>query len=213
MSTMLSQWLLSAPEINLQLLQELFEGLPLDSYTLRGYRLRRHSTFENTEGGFVILPQQPFLQSSLYNHLLGGVDRIYEPLETRLLGSKVFHELLKNFEASTNRPLSKIGVHQIRTLCEGSIPGLPTPEGLHRDGFDVIGIYCVARKNIEGGLTSLYQNEHSLPILRWQLQPGELLVIDDRRLLHYTSPLLAANCHMGWRDVFVLTGTLKSALV
>jgi hypothetical protein len=37
------------------------------------------------------------------------------------------------------------------------------------------------------------------------IEPGTLLVFDDRRLYHYTSPIFTSDSRQGRRDVFILT--------
>jgi histidine decarboxylase len=84
--------------------------------------------------------------------------------------------------------------------------GNPAPEGIHRDGVDLVGIFSVDRHDIDGAETHLYPSkEGKQPVLSKVLYPGEFLVFKDDQYFHYTSPVKAIGFGQGTRDVFVLT--------
>lgn len=45
---------------------------------------------------------------------------------------------------------NEISIHQIKTTTSSTQIGKSASEGIHRDGVDVMGIFCVNRQNIEG---------------------------------------------------------------
>lgn len=196
--------------VDLAQLSFFFENLPGDPYLENleeKYRFRRLSRFKVTANSLVKLPHACLFQSKKYNPLLGDVIREYEELDTRLSELDDFQNILLEFFefcklCSTS---NEIAVHQIRTVASVGQIGKPAPEGIHRDGVDLVGIFCVQRKGIEGAETHLYKEKNGSPIFRKILNPGELLVFSDSQFFHFTSPIEATGSVEGVRDVFVLT--------
>ena len=66
-----------------------------------------------------------------------------------------------------------------------------------QDGFQLVGIFCVARQGIAGGETSLMRSamvDGTAPL--WGprvLPPGAAVVCNDRAVFHYTSPIEPAG--------------------
>lgn len=202
--------------INVDELKQSFAHLPADPYLEGDYRFRRLSHFKvvNHPRGvseiahLIRLPHRRLFQSKQYNPLLGDVVREYAELDDELIQLESFQQLLWEFFqfcqlCSTS---NEIGVHQIRTTANLGKLGNPAPEGIHRDGVDVVGIFSVDRNGIDGGETHLYKQKHdSQPALSKVLNPGEFLVFKDDQYFHYTSPVNAIAHEQGTRDVFVLT--------
>jgi hypothetical protein len=136
---------------------------------------------------------------------LGDVAREYLELEDELIQLPDFQTLVLDFFEFCRHCSSstEVGVHQIRITADQQM-GNPAPEGIHRDGVDLIGIVCVNRDGIEGGETHLYPAKDRGPVFAKVLAPGELLVVNDHRFFHYTTPVQARSTR-GVRDVFVLT--------
>jgi hypothetical protein len=100
----------------------------------------------------------------------------------------------------------EIGVHQIRIVCEGLKIGYPVPEGPHQDGFDYVAIYCINVFNAAGGVSSLYAgSKDGEMVYRGTLKAGDGLIVDDRKVFHYTSPIAASDGGFGFRDICVVT--------
>ena len=184
-----------------------FANLPVDPYLAGSYRFRRFSHVRVLGDRLVKLPHTFFFQSKDYNPLLGDVKREYPELEDGLLELDAFQEMVLTFfdfcRLCSNS--TEIGVHQIRIIADPQHVGNPAPEGIHRDGVDLIGIVCIQREQLEGGETHLYQTKDGEPIFTKILNPGELLAFDDREFFHYTTPINAISMENGVRDVFVLT--------
>ena len=79
-----------------------------------------------------------------------------------------------------------------------------SPEGVHQDGFDHIAMIGVERCNIEGGDLMAYVSKDSDPFLIHQLQPGEMLMLNDRELWHNATPIKRITATAGYGDWFVL---------
>ncbi|WP_013334550.1 2OG-Fe dioxygenase family protein [Gloeothece verrucosa] len=191
--------------INLERLEKYFSQLPADPYLSGNYRFRRLSHLKIVKNQLIKLNSLPFYQSKDDNPLLGNVARIYPELDDRLITIPDFQKITQLFfefcQLCTN--INEIGIHQIRITTSNQQIGAPAPEGIHRDGVDLVGIFCVKRKDIEGGITNLYKAKDEQPIFSRILQPGEFLIFNDHQFFHYTSAITALNS--GLRDVFVFT--------
>lgn len=202
--------------IDVNKLENSFEHLPKDPYLAGNYRFRRLSHFKvignprskSEAARLMKLPHRRLFQSKQYNPLLGDVIREYAELDDELIQLEDFQRLIWEFFqfcqlCSTS---NEIGVHQIRTIATSGELGNPAPEGIHRDGVDVVGIFSVDRNGIGGGETHLYkQKDDNHPALSKVLNPGEFLVFKDDQYFHYTSPVNTIATERGTRDVFVLT--------
>jgi hypothetical protein len=194
--------------IRLDQLEPWFNNLPTDPYLEGNYRQRRLSRFKVSDQGLQQLPHRCLFQSKTYNPLLGDVVREFEELEPGLIELEDFQRMVLEFYEFCKLCSSadEVGVHQIRTIAYPHSVGHPAPEGIHRDGVDLVAIFCVHRSNIEGGETYLYQTKDQPPVFQKILNPGELIVFNDHQFLHFTSAVNATQPDTnGLRDVFVLT--------
>jgi hypothetical protein len=183
-----------------------FADLPIDPYLEGNYRFRRLSHFRISDHRLVQLPHTAMFQSKTYNSLLGNVVREYADLDPELINLPDFQALILEFFEFCQRcsTSNEVGVHQIRITADQGV-GNPAPEGIHRDGVDIIGIICVNRDGVAGGETHLYESKDRSPVFTKVLNPGELLVVNDHQLFHFTTPIQARSPGAGVRDVFVFT--------
>jgi hypothetical protein len=96
-----------------------------------------------------------------------------------------------------------IEAHQFRIDTSNGI-GRPTPEGAHRDGVDFVAILLVARENVSGGESRIFEfnGRHGQ---RFTLsEPWTLLLLDDQRVIHESTPI-QPTAEGGHRDTLVLT--------
>jgi len=209
------------PDHGLAALRPLFDRLPLDPYISGHFRRRRYSHFLAPAAGLAVtggkdgfdvehlqrLDHAFFLQSRTVNQLAGGIRREFAELEEGLLHLPIFSSVVKTFIDFFGIDAAKreFGVHQIRILCSAEFSGDPAPEGVHKDGFDYVGIFCVERHNIVGANTLLYRELGGQPIFSRALQPGEVVFTNDRTVFHYTDPVRPLGAQPGHRDVFVIT--------
>jgi hypothetical protein len=183
-----------------------FNNLPIDPYIKGKYRSRRLSRLMFAGEELIKLPHGYLYQSQKYNPLLGDIKREFSELEDELVQLDIFQQLVMAFADFCNlHPEAEIGVHQIRTSCSPNNFGNPAPEGIHQDGADFIGIFSVDRDNIQGGQTHLYAARKEKPVFNKILEPGELLLVNDRDFFHFTTPIKPLTASPGTRDVFVLT--------
>ncbi|HEY9644636.1 MAG TPA: 2OG-Fe dioxygenase family protein, partial [Coleofasciculaceae cyanobacterium] len=141
------------------------------------------------------------------NPILGDVAREYEELEDGLIELIDFQKIVWEFFQFCQlcTPHKEVAVHQIRTTASSQQMGNPAPEGIHRDGVDLVGIFSVNRRGVVGAETHLYKTRKGNPVFTKILNPGEFLVFRDDQYFHFTSPVSATTSEQGVRDVFVLT--------
>lgn len=198
-----------------------WRGLTLDRFMADGgtYRLRRYGAFElQRPGPLRLLPHEAYEQTREINPFNGGVRREFDSLEPGLAQHPVLDAFLTTLadvlDAVERQPVRwTIRLHPYRIRADLSSKGLPTPEGLHRDGVDYITTLMVHRHNVEGGETMVANTERQ-PVWQHTLaEPMELLVANDRRTLHSVTPIVAADpLQPAWRDVLVIAFTKPSGL-
>lgn len=191
-----------------------WNDLVLDAYMRDEgrYRKRRHAAFSvSVEGVITALPAQPHYQSLDYNVLNGGIARHFAPMHFENSASPVFTELLQRF-AELVKPLNAdvqswfAEAHQFRIEPTPDAAGLPTPEGVHRDGVDYVLVLMVARENIAAGTTTVHL-AGGLELGSFTLaKPFEAVWLDDSRIFHGVTAVHARNRELAaYRDVLVVT--------
>ncbi|MBV9696617.1 MAG: 2OG-Fe dioxygenase family protein [Gammaproteobacteria bacterium] len=190
-----------------------WERLPRDTYLRDGgaYRARRHSCFvQDLPGALTLQPRRPHWQPTTYNALHGGMERWFEPVEGAVLDSGAWQGLLTGlgalFAELHPSPRWHIEAHQFRIDTSGGI-GRPTPEGAHRDGVDCVALVLVDRRRVIGGETRVFATEGSSGVRFTMHEPWSMLLLDDARVIHETTPLQPEEGAggLGLRDTLVLT--------
>jgi hypothetical protein len=189
------------------LFEPFFSDLPLDPYIQGRFRRRRFSRFLGPPENLTRLEHKYFEQSSAINKLAGGIKRDFPELEDQLVRLPEFQMLVSRFVdfSKIEMETTEVGVHQIRIVASSGEIGEPAPEGIHQDGFDFVGIFCINRQNLLGAETHLHEDPDQPPIFAKELHPGEFVLVNDRRLYHYTTGMKAVGTVEGSRDVFVMT--------
>jgi len=191
-----------------------WNDMPLDRYMADGgrYRRRRHATFAVTARGDVQRqPHQPHYQSTDYNTLNGGVERWFEPIADASAASESLHTILQFCSATFGTLAPQIArwhveAHQFRIEARAGMQGLPTPEGMHRDGVDYVLVLLVRRQNIASGTTTIHAPDGRSLGSFTLTHPFDATLIDDARVFHGVTavePLDAAQ--PAYRDVLVVT--------
>ena len=186
-----------------------WNDLPPDRYLKDGgrYRRRRHSCFVAEGGKLTQSPHRAHWQPVEYNALHGGMQRWFDPMQPQVLAqpqwTRVLQSLARVADALRGPQPWFVEAHQFRIDTEGGI-GRPTPEGAHRDGVDLVAVFLVAREGIKGGETRVFQSEGPAGQRFTLTQPWSLLLLDDARVVHETTPIQPVGGR-GYRDTLVLT--------
>ncbi|MGW6785724.1 2OG-Fe dioxygenase family protein [Streptomyces sp. NPDC054987] len=202
----LNKWhyqLLTLPELPAEVLEE-FPTLPVDQYNEGKFRHRRFSQYRiRYADGWQpeLLPHRPFCQATEFNGVTGGLLREFEPLQ--IDPAPVIRA------GAEEIPLDhgvewQVDVHQWRVISNDDTRGISVPEGPHQDGHTYSLIAVVDRHNIGGGETQLMPMDSDEPFLGVKLQPGQAVVIDDRKMRHYATDIVAPRGEEGHRDLFLL---------
>ena len=146
-----------------------------------------------------------FFQSKKNNKYVGGIKRKFYPMT--LVIKKSIEKIIINF---INRDLiSKknvyLGAHAIRIVCNKNNLGYPVPEGFHHDGFDNVAIISVNKSSVSGGKSFLKNAKKKRIELSKTLRINEVLFFDDKKFMHYASPIKLTKNKLGFRDIIVLT--------
>lgn len=176
------------------------------------YRRRRHAVFALADG---LPPQrepnQPHYQTLQYNPLNGGVERWFAPVTEAAATSPILHALLafgtRIFDTVTQRSVRwRVEMHQFRIEARDDEPGLPTPEGVHRDGVDFVLVVMIQRHNVRQG-TTLIHDAAGNRVGEFTLErPLDMAWVDDHRVWHGVTPVEPEDpTQAAWRDVLVLT--------
>ncbi|MET7756978.1 2OG-Fe dioxygenase family protein [Streptomyces sp. NPDC005389] len=199
---------------DLEPFRDSWSRMPLDSYMADGgrYRRRRHATLSAPRASteYRVEAHQPHYQGLDYNTLNGGVARHYEPFEEQILRGRTMDSLLTLGCDIFGRlaPYSgwHIEAHQFRIEVDGEEVGLPTPEGVHRDGVTFVLMAMVGRSNATGGESTVF-NLDKQPVEKFSLtDPLDVALVNDERVFHGVTPIEQIDpAAPASRDVLVIT--------
>ena len=191
-----------------------WNDLPLDTQLPEGhrYRRRRHATLSAAAGGtaWKLEAHRPHYQSLDYNTLVGGIERWFEPFRPEAIASESFDRLVR-FCLALYAPLRPgaswhIECHQFRIEARPESAGLPTPEGVHRDGVDYVLVLMVSRVNIESGTTTVHAADGTLLGSFTLREPLDAALVDDNRVKHGVTAVTPIDpAKPAYRDVLVVT--------
>lgn len=208
---------------DLQRLAASWHRLPADAWLRDGgrYRRRRHGCWWSAGDGSTPpepVPHRAHWQPVSYNALHGGIERWFDPVEPAVATDAAWLRLIAGLAdcatALRGAPAGgrwAVEAHQFRIDTTDGI-GRPTPEGAHRDGVDLVAVILVARHAIRGGETRVFDATGPAGLRFTLEQPWSLLLLDDVRVIHETTPIqpLAGaagegDAGLGWRDTLVVT--------
>jgi hypothetical protein len=191
----------------------LWDQLPPDQHLRDGgrYRRRRHGCFVVSGTQVQAVPQRPHWQPVAYNALHGGIERHFEPLAPALVADPDWARLLAGLAgvAAGQRQDDAgpwfVEAHPFRIDTTDGI-GRPTPEGAHRDGVDLVAVLLMARHNVKGGETRVFDARGPQGVRFTLHEPGSALLLDDERVIHESTPIQPQDAALpAWRDTLVLT--------
>lgn len=176
------------------------------------YRRRRHAVYSlAADGRLQRLPHQPHFQSREYNSLNGGLERWFDPLDP-VLGEGASMRAVLGVCASVFGALApevrawQVEVHQFRIEARTGKAGLPTPEGVHRDGVDYVMVLLIDRHNIASGTTTVHAPDRQELGSFTLTRPCDATLLNDHRVFHGVTPIEPLNADLpAWRDVLVVT--------
>jgi hypothetical protein len=176
------------------------------------YRRRRFGAFAVSDKKIVRKPHQPHYQSRDYNRLNGGIERWFEPIADATADHPVFRACLRTcffiFDSLTEQPpdVWHVEAHQFRIETDRDQQGLPTPEGLHRDGVDWVLVMLVARENIAEGVTTIHDHNKQRLGSFTLTAPLDAAFVDDSRVYHGVTAVRPIDATKpAYRDVLVVT--------
>ena len=191
-----------------------WNDLELDTHLPDGhrYRRRRHATLAARAGEahFRTEAHQPHYQSLEYNPLAGGIERWFAPMRAEILAGATFRAVLEFcmglFGSLAPGRDWHVECHQFRIEARPGAAGLPTPEGVHRDGVDYVLVMLVNRVNIESGTTTVH-DARGLLLGSFTLSAAfDSALVDDNRVRHGVTAVHPVDASIpAYRDVLVVT--------
>lgn len=189
-------------------------NLESDTFMADGgeYRERTHGVFASskTDNLIRLLPYQPHFQTKYYNELNGDTARYSKEIPEQLLKNEVFEGLMKlshHLIFGLKPSNYYIEVHQFRINAEEDTFGLPTTEGIHRDGVSYVLMAMLQRNNVDGEETEIYDLDKK-PLAKFTLTDTlDIAIVDDTKVFHGVSPIykLSTTKNEAYRDVLVIT--------
>jgi hypothetical protein len=212
--------LLGVSATTLKALGPAWHELPPDRFLKDGgrYRFRRHASYTVTGTLATEQPHRAHWQPLSYNALHGGMHRWFEPVVPEVAVSPAWTGLLCGLARWCSQAQGVAGAdhqpwyveaHQFRINTAGGI-GRPTPEGAHRDGVDFVAVFLVARHQVKGGETRVFDAAGPAGQRFTLTEPWSLLLLDDARVIHESTPIqpMADDAGTGvpaYRDTLVIT--------
>jgi hypothetical protein len=191
-----------------------WNDLVVDAYLAEHgtFRRRRHAVFSlSSDGTATREPHRPHYQSKTYNTLQGGIERWFEPISAKVADATIFLGILalcaRVFgQLARDVVVWDVEVHQFRIEAKPGEVGLPTPEGVHRDGVDFVLVALINRTNIDSGTTTIHDAD-GVQLGSFTLtHPLDSAFVDDERVFHGVTPIIVIDeLRPAFRDVLVVT--------
>ena len=193
-----------------------WNDLGVDTYMADGgrYRRRRFDVYAVSATFIQRKPPQPHYQSRDYNPVNGGIERWFKPFAEilpRIPYCWGFCITATSFLIASRlqRRDHRLGMLNVisSALRRGvTKAGLPTPEGLHRDGVDWVLVILLARENVAEGVTTIYDANRQ-PLGRFTLAEAlDAAYVDDSRVYHGVTAVRPIDLKKpAFRDVLVVT--------
>ena len=191
---------------NKDILKNSFNLLKKDRY-YHNTRYRAFSLLDIDDiNNLKIIGDLNFYQSENYNNFNGNILRTYNNISSNILSDYSFKSMINIFKINAEKEFKEkiryILIHQIRVIIDDN-NNIVTPEGIHQDGYNIVGICCINKNNIEGGINNIYDKDKKL-IYSKLLDEGEMLIINDNNYYHDVSAIKSKD-NNGYRDMIILT--------
>jgi hypothetical protein len=190
-----------------------WDDLTVDRYMRDGgtYRRRRYGHFvlDTTTRALTVLPHGSYRQETEVNPLNGGIDRHFDPLTEAFLADPLTTAIVLTlgeiFAAVEGEPIWDVKLHPFRITNTPLEYGKPAPQGRHRDGGTFVTSLLVGRSNVTGGESSVWTDDGIRLFSGTMLEPGDQILLDDRRLMHDVTDLQPVDDRRpSHRDVLII---------
>lgn len=191
-----------------------WNGMPVDEHMADSgrYRRRRHAVYAaSADGAITRAAHQPHYQSREYNALNGGIERWFEPMPAQIGDSACMRSILGFCNGLFSRLAGAqrawhVEAHQFRIEASADTHGLPTPEGVHRDGVDYVLVLLMRRQNIASGVTMIETPDGKGLGSFTLAEPFDAALVDDHRVYHGVTAVTPVDAAQpAYRDVLVVT--------
>lgn len=200
----------------LSLLRKDYESLPPDQYCESGNRYRRHSRYVLLPWLKLLEPRpiSGYVQDRELNPTDGGMMRTFERLSKAMEANAFLREMILFDFANTtfsetiwSTPVD-VGVHAIRYVARPGLPGVSSPDRLHKDGEPFTCIHLIERHGITGGESIVADNDKK-PLVRMSLTDClDTVTVSDEDVYHQVESIeVAPGESEGHRDVLLIDFT------
>ncbi len=191
-----------------------WDHLEPDEYLRHGasFRRRRFALFYLNPGSneLLQLPADTYHQTLDINPYAGGISRRFAPLSPTAVRNEFLHELIRlHFRQLPIEPHRLahpwlVDVHQIRITATAEEQGEPAPEGPRHDGEEFGVSQLVQRRNVTGGISTVYPAEEQ-PSACTLRDPMDTLMLCDAHVMHGVSPIRPQDpAEPGIRDTLLI---------
>ena len=189
-----------------------WETLEPDRHLRNGatFRRRRYGRYFWSPDADILrsLPNEAYFQSADENGYAGGQDRQFAPLLPDSVENPFLLELVRctfaqlPLEAAKRAQNWEVRVHQIRITSTPGEIGEPAPEGIHQDGTDFLTLHLIARKNVRGAESTIYDLAKQPIFTTTFADPMDSFILQDPRIMHgVTSVVPADGISVATRDL------------
>lgn len=206
-----------SPELKLcqQNFVKAWKTLPADDYLHSGdsFRFRRFALYKYScdRDELTKLPSSSYYQSEKQNRYAGGVTRKFAPITEAQANNSFLHHLIRwdlnqlPLEMFPNVNDWLIDVHKVRISASLYEAGKPTPEGIHHDGEEFVCVHLVDRKNVAGGVSTVYNNEEEALESYTLKKFMDSMIMWDPYVMHGVTPITPHDPKMeATRDTLLL---------
>ena len=195
---------------NLSSLKARWNNLPKDLFAENEphVRQRRHArfTYMRSTNTLTHLPPGNYYQSKESNQIYGGVSSAFSPFEVNFLSSfPLIEELLKSCASALPIDYDQvlINCHMMRVNSDVNGIGNPSPEGIHKDGFDYVSLHLINKVNCIGGQSIVTNDDNNIIIAPMLKDSFDSIIINDLNFSHAALPFFSKDGNAATRDTLL----------
>ena len=195
-----------ATRINLPAIRDGFSRVPLDRYVADGTRYKSICRCQVCGGRVIPTPHEPLFHPRNKGAYAGHSSRIYAeiPKDDQAALAEIVVAFAEFFGI---REGEDILVQQQRVRpaeADGTALTVQEEGGWHQDEVRRLGMVCINRQNIDGGISDLADGNRFRLFSRL-LMPGEMVLIDDSKLWHNATAIRRVDPQApAFRDIVIL---------